>query len=155
MVSLWIKRITCLALILLLSGCSRHELSVLDDKDMSWQALRGQWVVINYWAEWCKPCLEEVPELNQLAAHYSQQVAVLGVNYDAVAEDTLRQQARRLQIEFSVLQVDPAVHLKLNRPQVLPTTFIFSPQGELVSSLVGPQSALGLASLMGLSERPE
>jgi thiol-disulfide isomerase/thioredoxin len=150
MVSLWIKRVVCLALILVLSGCSRQDLSVLDAKDVGWQALRGQWVVINYWAEWCKPCIEEVPELNQLAAHYSKQVAVLGVNYDAVTEDALRQQARRLQIEFPVLDVDPASMLKLARPEVLPTTFVFSPQGELVGSLVGPQSALGLASIMGL-----
>ncbi len=143
-----------MALILVLSGCSRQDLSVLDDKGMSWQALRGQWVVINYWAEWCKPCIEEVPELNQLAEHYSKQVAVLGVNYDAVTEDTLRQQAHRLQIEFPVLDVDPASVLKLNRPEVLPTTFVFSPQGELVGSLVGPQSALGLASIMGLPALP-
>ncbi len=155
MVNLWIKRVACVALLLLLSGCSRHDLSILDAGDMSWKSLRGQWVVINYWAEWCKPCIEEVPELNRLAAYHSQHVAVLGVNYDSVAEDTLRQHVRRLQIEFPVLEVDPASKLNLKRPEVLPTTFVFSPQGELVGSLVGPQSAPGLASLMGLSMSPE
>jgi len=41
---------------------------------------RGQWVVINYWAEWCKPCIKEIPELNGLDRREGYRV--LGANFD-------------------------------------------------------------------------
>ncbi|BFM17201.1 TlpA disulfide reductase family protein [Maricurvus nonylphenolicus] len=144
------RLITLLCVGLLLSGCSRPQLSLLDENALDWSSLRGQWVVINYWAEWCKPCVEEIPELNHLEQMYPQQVRVLGVNFDNEPESILRQQASRMQIGFSLLQEDPAVLLQLERPKVLPTTYIYSPEGELVASLVGPQSFKGLVSRMGL-----
>lgn len=145
------RLLALLCVYLLLSGCSRPQLSLLDDKPLDWTSLRGQWVVINYWAEWCKPCVEEIPELNHLQQAYPQQVRVLGINFDNEPEGVLRQQASRMQIAFSLLQEDPAMLLQLERPRVLPTTFIYSPEGKLVASLVGPQSYKGLVNRMGLS----
>ena len=144
------RLITLLGVSLLLSACSRPQLSLLDESSLNWSSLRGQWVVINYWAEWCKPCVEEIPELNHLGQVYPQQVRVLGVNFDNEPEGILRQQARRMQIDFSLLQEDPSAFLQLQRPKVLPTTYIYSPQGELVASLIGPQSFKGLVARMGL-----
>ncbi|MBE9537671.1 MAG: TlpA family protein disulfide reductase [Proteobacteria bacterium] len=106
--------------------------------------LRGQWVVINYWAKWCKPCIKEIPELNELDQHYPQ-VTVLGVNYDGATGEELATQLASLGVEFAMLQEDPAASLGLPRPVVLPTTIILDPNGQVSQSLIGPQTMASLA----------
>ena len=101
--------------------------------------LRGQWVVINYWAQWCKPCIEEIPYLNTLDREYAQ-VTVLGVNYDGASGAELEKQRQQLGVAFASLEADPAEQLGKARPVVLPTTFIVNPDGELVAELIGPQT---------------
>ncbi len=132
------KALLCLGVLLSLLACSRQEVPApaLDD-------LRGQWVVINYWAPWCKPCIEEIPQLNALDAQYSQ-VTVLGVNYDGASGAELEQQRQTLGVAFASV-VDPAAQLGISRPVVLPTTLILDPQGQLVATLVGPQTLESLA----------
>lgn len=103
------------------------------------KSLQGQWVVINYWAQWCKPCIKEIPELNALDADHAD-ITVLGVNYDGATGDDLAAQIATFGVTFQTLAEDPAALLGEPRPVVLPTTLIINPQGELVSSLVGPQT---------------
>src|SRR5210317_916753 len=104
----------------------------------------GTWRVINYWAQWCKPCIKEIPELNELAREHPD-ITVLGVNYDGAIGETLAQQVAELGIAFTNLDTDPAAELGMERPRVLPTTVILTPTGELSATLVGPQT---LASLL-------
>lgn len=103
----------------------------------------GNWVVINYWAQWCKPCIEEIPELNELAREHPG-VTVLGVNFDGARDEALNVQVEALGIEFPLILEDPAATLGTQRPQALPTTLILNPDGELSATLTGPQT---LASL--------
>lgn len=108
------------------------------------EELRGQWVVINYWAQWCKPCIEEIPELNALDQKYDQ-VTVLGVNYDGANGPELKQQRQKLGVTFASLEADPAAQLGIPRPIVLPTTLIIDPEGQLATTLIGPQTLESLA----------
>nr|CAI78762.1 putative thioredoxin [uncultured Gammaproteobacteria bacterium] len=108
------------------------------------EELRGHWVVINYWAQWCKPCIEEIPELNALDRTYDQ-VTVLGVNFDGATGQELAQQQQQLGVAFATLEADPSEDLGIPRPVVLPTTLIVSPDGELTQTLVGPQTLESLA----------
>ena len=89
---------------------------------------RGHWAMVNYWAEWCKPCIKEIPEFNQLAREQTG-IRVFGVNYDGATGDELQQQVDRLGIEFPLLSLDPAAELGTERPVVLPTTLIIRPDG--------------------------
>ena len=138
------KALLCLGVLLSLLACSSEEAQApapaLDD-------LRGQWVVINYWASWCKPCIEEIPQLNALDAQYAQ-VTVLGVNYDGVSGAELEQQRQTLGVAFASVE-DPAAQLGMPRPVVLPTTLILDPQGQLVATLLGPQTLESLAAETG------
>lgn len=113
-------------------------------------ALRGQWVVINYWAQWCKPCIEEIPQLNTLDREYPQ-VTVLGVNYDGAVGEDLEQQRTQLGVTFASLAEDPAEQLGQSRPVVLPTTFIVNPDGEFTAALIGPQTLDTLLEATGLN----
>ena len=101
--------------------------------------LRGQWLVINYWAQWCAPCIEEIPELNALAAERPD-IRVLGVNYDGATGEELTRQERELGVAFRTLTTDPAAELGIQRPSVLPTTLLIDPDGAIAASLVGPQT---------------
>lgn len=103
----------------------------------------NQWNVVNYWAIWCKPCREEIPELNQL--NQIDNVVVLGVNFDRKVGEALVSDAVELGIEFTIID-DPAPHLDITRPTALPTTLILSPDGDLVATLVGPQTAESIAT---------
>lgn len=103
---------------------------------------KGRWLVVNYWAVWCKPCITEIPELNHLAAQHPQ-LQMLGVNFDQVDRALLAQQIDKLNIQFPVLVSSPT-QLNLVKPQVLPTTYIIDPEGRQVARLLGPQT---LASL--------
>lgn len=111
-----------------------------------WQSLRGQWVFINYWAEWCKPCLKEIPELNALSEVPG--VAVLGVNYDGVEASELDRLVLKFGIRFPLLSEDPSVLLSTDRPSVLPATLVYSPAGEFQMRLVGPQTVESLTDVM-------
>ena len=138
------------ALALLLGACSPGN-DTTSEPDLD--RLRGQWVVINYWAQWCKPCIKEIPELNTLDQKYPQ-VTVLGVNYDGATGEDLAAQLAKLGIEFSTLTTDPAGQLGASRPEVLPTTLILDPTGQLSATLVGPQNLASLAQATGQTAEP-
>ena len=122
-------------LVPLLLACSQGP----DAGGPSLEAHRGQWVLVNYGARWCKPCIKEIPELSALDQGRSD-VTVLGVKYDGLSGEALAAQLTELKGECATLPADPAAQLGTQRPVVLPTTFILDPGGNLVSTLVGPQT---------------
>ena len=105
----------------------------------------GTWRVVNYWAIWCTPCREEIPELNAL--HQDSPLTVFAVNYDGQQGETLTQQASELGIRFELLEQDPGPALGIERPRVLPTTLLIDPEGVVTDILVGPQTRENLAAL--------
>lgn len=136
-----------IALILLLAGCSQGGQPQHIIERLKPTAYHGQWLVINYWAEWCKPCIEEIPELNDL--HTEAGVSVIGINYDGLQGDALEAAIKQLAISFPIIIEDPARQLAYDRPKVLPTTLVFNPEGKLAHQLVGPQTRDKLAVLTG------
>lgn len=116
---------------------------------------RGQWLVINYWATWCKPCIEEIPELNELAATYPDTLALFGVDFDKQQGEPLRQAIAKLGIAFPVLLEDPSGTLAFDYPQVLPTTYLIDPEGKLHKTLKGPQTLASLRRAMSLQAPPD
>lgn len=112
--------------------------------------LNGNWMVINYWATWCAPCREEIPELNRLAFGTGE-LDVYAVNFDEVQGEDLRAEAADMGIQFPLLATDPGPRLGLVRPTVLPTTLILSPEGEEITRLIGPQTEAALLREVALA----
>ncbi|MEE4361603.1 MAG: TlpA disulfide reductase family protein [Pseudomonadales bacterium] len=122
-------------------------IAFLDGSTRSLASLQGRWVFVNYWAEWCGPCLEEIPELN--AFHEERSDAfVMGINFDRLPAEEMRPQVASLGIRFPVAEDDPAALLGITAPEVLPSTYVFDPSGQLVTTLVGPQDHETLLAAM-------
>lgn len=141
-----------LVTVMALAGCASPELELADGSGASWDQWQGQWLVINYWAEWCAPCRKEIPELNELHRDGAEAgVVVLGVNFDGLRGEALTAVMERMDVEFPVLVDDPRERWQQPQPAVLPSTFIIDPNGELADVLVGPQDYESLARAVGMS----
>ena len=105
----------------------------------------GKWQVINYWASWCTPCREEIPELNHFSRKYADTVSVYALNYDGLSGSELHKAATDMGIAFDSLLSDPAATLGWQRPTVLPTTVIIAPDGQVSGIYSGPQTLAMLA----------
>lgn len=129
---------TALVTLLLLSGCGDPQPRLPGD---------GEFRLVNYWAIWCTPCREEIPELNRI--NERDDVRVLGVNFDRKTGQTLADQVAELGIEFESLDFDPGELLGVPRPGGLPVTVVVSPEGETIAILEGPQTEASLLAALG------
>lgn len=139
--------IAIVALALLLVGCeSEQQPPSSTGQTLNLASLKGEWVLINYWAPWCKPCIEEIPQLNELHHQYAG-ITVFGVNYDGAVGEALAEQVDKLGVTFPTLEQDPSAIIGTPRPVVLPTTLVLDPEGHVVETLHGPQTVESLLAV--------
>ncbi len=125
----------------------------LDGSKHSLRDFSGQWVVVNFWAEWCAPCLKEIPELNKLAdSSSSPNIRVFGISYDQFSNQVLSEKVDKLGINYPVLATEPNPILPFSLPPTLPTNYIIAPDGNVALKLVGEQS---YSSLMAAIEKAQ
>jgi thiol-disulfide isomerase/thioredoxin len=110
----------------------------LDGKPVSLSDYRGKWVIVNYWATWCPPCLDEIPDLVDLHEANSERLVVLGVNYEEVNEEYLREFVESHMMSYPVMRMDPLPVTPLGPVMGLPTTYIISPEGVRTARQEGP-----------------
>jgi thiol-disulfide isomerase/thioredoxin len=110
----------------------------LDGKPVSLSDFSGKWVIVNYWATWCPPCLEEIPDLVELYEENRDSLVVIGVDYEEVNEEYLREFVDSHFMSYPVVRMDPVPVTPLGPVLGLPTTYIISPQGERVARQEGP-----------------
>ena len=133
-------KLLLVSLLFLLSSCGPSVKESQAATEFSIDNYKGKWLILNYWAEWCAPCIKEIPELNALDADYSEDLDVAAVNFDRIKGQELIDLAARMGIRFEVIEQDPADILRLSRPASLPTTYLFDRDGKLYAKLVGPQT---------------
>ena len=110
----------------------------LDGKPVSLSDYRGKWVIVNYWATWCPPCLEEIPELVSLHEDNSDTLVVLGIDYEEVNAGYLKEFVESHMMSYPVVRTDPVPVTALGPVMGLPTTYIISPTGERLARQEGP-----------------
>lgn len=109
----------------------------MDGKDHSLSDYRGKWVVVNYWATWCPPCLEEIPELVHFHEnHKDKDAVVLGVNMEDLSKEKLAAFIDENFITYPVLR-HAAGMTAVGPVPGLPTTYLISPDGEVVGRKLG------------------
>lgn len=133
--------------LLLLAGLARagvdFTLPDVEGKERSLSEFRGKWVVVNYWATWCPPCLEEIPDLVDFhERHKDRDAVVVGINYEDIDPKQLRAFVEEYFISYPVLVSSDMAPPNPDMPVGgLPTTYIISPEGELVARQVGSITA--------------
>ena len=124
---------------LCLVGCQKNDIQVHNGENTSLNKLDGSWVVINYWADWCAPCIKEIPELNEFADENADLI-VYTFNFDELDIDDLKPVAKKFNIEVPSLISHPRDIWGISTPPAVPATFFINPNGELALSLFRPQT---------------
>ena len=112
------------------------ELKDLGGRPVSLQQMRGQAVLINFWASWCAPCRAEMPVLQKAASQYAGRLVVLGVNYEE-SQATAQAFAREVGISFPVLLDSNGDAADLYRVRGYPTSFFITADGKLSAQHIG------------------
>ena len=121
----------------------------LQGRDRSLTEFRGKWVLVNFWATWCPPCIEEMPELNDFhQRHQARDAVVLGVNMEDLSLAELRRFVERWFISYPVLLAPVEGSTTLGKVSTLPTSILISPEGKVVSRRVGTISAHWIERMM-------
>ncbi|WP_455211531.1 TlpA family protein disulfide reductase [Kaarinaea lacus] len=114
----------------------------LDGKPRQLSEFRGKWVVVNYWATWCPPCLDEIPELVDFhEEHKDKNAVVLGVDFEDIAIPKLKTFVEDYFMSYPILHMKPGPGSELGAITGLPTSFLVSPEGKLVAKQTGPVTA--------------
>lgn len=112
----------------------------LDGKTVNLSDYKGKWVVVNYWATWCPPCVVEIPELVAFhEANKDKNAVVIGVNHQDDPVDHVKAFADERFINYPVVR-KPGV-LSNGTPfgalKGLPTTYMINPEGEVIAARTG------------------
>lgn len=141
------SKIIPLLCIFILFGCQKNDIDVFNGKDTSKEKLMGQWVVVNYWADWCAPCIKELPELFEFAEE-NNDVLVYVFNFDELDAEDLAPVAKRFKLKLPSLISHPREIWSIETPPAVPATFFINPDGVLVESLFRPQTKDSLNSIL-------
>jgi thiol-disulfide isomerase/thioredoxin len=104
---------------------------------VSTAALKGKVVIVNFWATWCPPCREEIPELVKLQAAYKDQLQVVGVSEDEASDDAVKAFTHKFGINYPIVKVSDEIERDFGGVPALPTSFIVNKDGGIVQKHVG------------------
>ncbi len=100
-------------------------------------ALHGKWVLVNFWAPWCPPCLQELPELQALHQRYPNlQVIGVAVMYENNKE--VNDAVQKYSVTYPMILGNEDIASDFAGMAGMPTSFLYSPDGQLVHKFEGP-----------------
>lgn len=117
------------------------EVTTIDGKPWTLAARRGQWVVVNFWATWCGPCLKEMPDLSALDA-MREHVEVIGLDYEDIEPADLKAFMQKHPVVYPIAIVDVYKPPRdFEAPRGLPNTYLIAPDGKVARRFLGPVTA--------------
>lgn len=111
----------------------------LKDKDgaqYSLSGMHGKWVLVNFWAPWCPPCLQEIPDLILLQKRHKN-LQVIGVAVMYGSRQKVMEVVNKLSISYPIVFGTEDTAGDFGGFTGLPTSFVYSPSGKLVEHIVG------------------
>ena len=101
---------------------------------------RGKYLVVNFWATWCTPCLKEIPAFVKFYEENSDNVEILGLDFEPVDLVIINDYVERFSINYPIVLYDEnndSEYSNFGEIVGMPTTQIYSPEGELLHTFMG------------------
>ena len=125
------------------------KVTTLDGKTFDLAAQRGKWVIVNYWATWCVPCIKEMPDISHFVATHKN-VSAIGLAYDDSELADIKAFVAKHPVMYPIAQVTMDNPPKdFDEPRGLPTTYLIRPDGTVTKPFVGPVTAASLGAAIG------
>lgn len=127
------------------------ELETMDGEPAKLSDYRGQKVMLNFWATWCPPCRDEIPDMQAFHEDYGEDVAVLAVNLtnEEASVNNVASFLEEFGVEFTVLKdVDTSVAIAYGA-MALPTTYIIDRDGMIYNKAIGPLTYGDMVEVFG------
>ena len=115
----------------------------------------GKWLIINFWATWCTPCLEEMPELERFYQNNQARVDLWGVTFEDSDIAAIRRYIEQLGITYPILGYGQDPKTGYGTVKVLPTTFVIDPEGRFHYKFEQPIKAQDLERVLSLDPVPD
>ena len=148
-----IRVLVLIIMVFIFHGCSKESdsgytapdftLADLSDKRVSLKDYKGKIVLLDFWATWCPPCRQSIPELVDLQKRYRDQgVVILGISMDDPRQfnnQYLMAFKEKFRINYSILRANGQVALDYfgASNMAIPTLFVVNREGKIVDKFVG------------------
>jgi thiol-disulfide isomerase/thioredoxin len=109
----------------------------LEGQIVSTAQFRGKVVIVNFWATWCPPCQEEIPEMMELQKQYQGKLQIIGVSMDDGPPEEVKLFADKIGMNYPVVMGSDALTQEYGGIPALPTSFVVDPEGRVVQKHVG------------------
>ena len=148
--------LAALALAISLPAAHAFEVTDTDGKRHRLADYRGKWVVVNFWATWCTPCIKEIPEIAAFErANAPERAVVIGIALDVDNADKTRQFAQKVGHAYPLVLGDEKVEKQFGKMKGLPTTVIFDPAGKRTWDRTGTVTRKALEDVLATPAKPK
>lgn len=97
---------------------------------------KGRWVIVNFWATWCPPCLKEIPDLIALYGN-RQDIMIIGVAMDIDDPNMVLDFAQSMAINYPIVLGNRQLAAQIDEISLLPSTYFYDPNGEPAARQLG------------------
>ena len=156
-----LKSLAALGLMAMLSGTAQAampeqpslQVTTLDGKPFDLAAQRGKWVIVNYWATWCVPCIKEMPDISKFVSEHKDKVGAIGFAYEDSDKADIQAFLAKHPVSYPISQVTLDKPVKdFDEPRGLPTTWLINPDGKVAKRFIGPVTEASLSQAIGLGK---